>query len=127
MPRFTPLPAEAGGGIVTVALVLASRRTGVTRYLALVELGLSSARPVARPSRGHPAASLTHGFYGSRREHEGIQDALCSGVPGVAVLVVAAAVLAIVDLDDQRPGIAGHMQQVQPHAGRRRRNPELSM
>jgi len=35
LPRFTPPPAEAGGGIVTVALVLASRRTGVTRYLAL--------------------------------------------------------------------------------------------
>jgi len=33
LPRFTP-PAKAGG-IVTVALVLASRRTGVTRYPAL--------------------------------------------------------------------------------------------
>jgi len=31
LPRFTP----AFAGIVTVALVLASRRTGVTRYLAL--------------------------------------------------------------------------------------------
>jgi len=31
LPRFTP--AEAG--IVTVALVLASRRVGVTHYLAL--------------------------------------------------------------------------------------------
>ena len=35
LPRFTPPPARAGGGIVTVALVLVSRRTGVTRHPAL--------------------------------------------------------------------------------------------
>src|SRR3954447_19653359 len=35
---------KPGDGIVTVALVLVSRRTGVTRHPALAELGLSSRR-----------------------------------------------------------------------------------
>jgi len=53
LPRFTP--AEAG--IVTVALVLASRRTGVTRYLALGSSdfphagGLPRRRAAIRPPR----------------------------------------------------------------------------
>jgi hypothetical protein len=35
LPRFTPFAGKPTTGIVTVALVLALRRTGVTRYLAL--------------------------------------------------------------------------------------------
>src|SRR5438874_1183524 len=35
LPRFTPSSARADDGIVTVALVLVSRRTGVTRHPAL--------------------------------------------------------------------------------------------
>src|SRR4029078_3918792 len=34
-PRVSPAPACAGDGIVTVALVLVSRRAGVTRHPAL--------------------------------------------------------------------------------------------
>src|SRR5829696_2925654 len=54
LPRFTP-PAEAGG-IVTVALVLASRRTGVTRHPALRSSDFPHATEAARD---HPATSLT--------------------------------------------------------------------
>jgi hypothetical protein len=57
LPRFTP--AEAG--IVTVALVLASRRTGVTRYPALrcSDFPHAAGCPTARD---HPTASLTAEF-----------------------------------------------------------------
>ena len=52
---------EAGPvGIVTVALVLASRRTGVTRYPALrsSDFPRAATRPKSSATRGHPAASL---------------------------------------------------------------------
>ena len=42
-----------------MALVLASRRTGVTRYLALGSSDFPHAAGLPRPRRGHPAASLT--------------------------------------------------------------------
>ena len=48
-------------GIVTVALVLASRRTGVTRYPALAELGLSSRR-TGRPADARPSDRLADGL-----------------------------------------------------------------
>ena len=56
LPRFTPPRAEARGGLVSVALVRALRRTGVTRCLHTVEPGLSSSAPedadaAVRPSR----------------------------------------------------------------------------
>ena len=47
-------------GIVTVALVLASRRTGVTRYPALrsSDFPRAASRPRSSATRGHPAVSL---------------------------------------------------------------------
>ena len=47
-------------GIVTVALVLASRRTGVTRYPALrsSDFPRAATRPRSGATRGHPAVSL---------------------------------------------------------------------
>jgi len=56
-------------GIVTVALVLVSRRTGVTRYPALAEPGLSSGHGTGVApdvARDHPVASLAPGFYSGR-------------------------------------------------------------
>jgi len=58
LPRFTPIPARAVTGIVTVALVLALRRTGVTRYPALRSSDFPHAARVAPPARDHPTASL---------------------------------------------------------------------
>jgi hypothetical protein len=58
LPRFTP--AEAG--IVTVALFLASRRTGVTREPALWSSDFPRTRPFDRCARGRPAASRDLGF-----------------------------------------------------------------
>ena len=56
LPRFTPPLAEARGGLVSVALVRASRRTGVTRCLAPWSPDFPRRRPRAptRPS-GHLA------------------------------------------------------------------------
>jgi len=48
LPRFTP--ATEAAGIVTVALVLASRRTGVTRCPALRSPDFPHAIARARPS-----------------------------------------------------------------------------
>jgi hypothetical protein len=59
LPRFTP--AEAG--IVTVALVLASRRTGVARYPALWCSDFPHAAGCPTP-RDHPTASLTERILG---------------------------------------------------------------
>ena len=58
--RLAPPP-----GIVTVALVLASRRTGVTRYPALRSSDFPRALHGVAPdvARGHPTASLTARFY----------------------------------------------------------------
>ena len=47
-----------GAGIVTVALVLASRRTGVTRHPALGSSDFPHAARLTRPTRDRPAASL---------------------------------------------------------------------
>jgi hypothetical protein len=57
--RFTP-PSDRGpdGGIVTVALVLVSRRTGVTRHPALWSSDFPHDGRVAPPPRDHPTASL---------------------------------------------------------------------
>src|SRR4051794_40217336 len=63
LPRFTPPSARAAGGIVTVALVLVSRRTGVTRHPALRSSDFPHAVHGVAPdvARGHPTASLTGG------------------------------------------------------------------
>ena len=55
-----PLRQAGAVGIVTVALVLASRRTGVTRYPALrsSDFPRAATRPRSDATRGHPAASL---------------------------------------------------------------------
>ena len=51
------------GGIVTVALVLASRRTGVTRYPALGSSDFPrTVTTEVATARGHPIASLADGF-----------------------------------------------------------------
>src|SRR4029079_943147 len=63
----------------------------------------------------------------SGREDERIDHALCDGIPGVPIAVVAAAALAIVDLDHERLLAAGHAEEKQPHAGRRGRDRELPM
>src|SRR4051794_21262086 len=49
----------ADAGIVTVALVLASRRTGVTRYPALRSSDFPHAGRASPATRDHPTASLT--------------------------------------------------------------------
>jgi len=53
------------GGIVTVALVLVSRRTGVTRHPALRSSDFPHALHGVAPdvARSHPTASLTRAFY----------------------------------------------------------------
>ena len=65
LPRFTPPTGRRRpAGIVTVALVLASRRTGVTRHPALRSSDFPHAatgRPA--PTRDHPTASLTRRVY----------------------------------------------------------------
>ena len=50
---------ERVAGIVTVALVLASRRMGVTHYPALGSSDFPHLVQVALGRRGHPAVSLT--------------------------------------------------------------------
>jgi len=62
--RFTPTSTRVDAGIVTVALVLVSRRTGVTRHPALWSSDFPHAVHGVAPdvARGHPAASLTIGF-----------------------------------------------------------------
>src|SRR5215213_8898615 len=55
LPRFTP-PAETGG-IVTVALVLVSRRTGVTRHPALWSSDFPHVGP-GRPGAARPSDRL---------------------------------------------------------------------
>src|SRR5215210_3578268 len=64
LPRFTPSPARAADGIVTVALVLVSRRTGVTRHPALGSSDVPHAVNGVAPgrARGHPTTSLTIRF-----------------------------------------------------------------
>jgi hypothetical protein len=57
LPRFTPAQSCDSAGIVTVALVLASRRTGVTRWPALWSSDFPRTRPFDRCARGRPAAS----------------------------------------------------------------------
>src|SRR5258706_6189123 len=65
LPRFTPSPACAADGIVTVALVLVSRRTGVTRHPALrssdVPHGGQVAPDDARPSDRPPDRAILPG------------------------------------------------------------------
>ena len=57
LPRFTPSPACAADGIVTVALVLVSRRTGVTRHPALRSSDVPHADEVA-PDGARPSDRL---------------------------------------------------------------------
>ena len=51
LPRFTPSTACAAAGIVTVALVLVSRRTGVTRHPALRSSDVPHAANGVAPDR----------------------------------------------------------------------------
>src|SRR3954447_5841204 len=65
LPRFTPSPARAADGIVTVALVLVSRRTGVTRHPALgssdVPHAMNGVTPDGRAAL--PPPRRPRGFY----------------------------------------------------------------
>ena len=60
---------KPGGGIVTVALVLVSRRTGVTRHPALGSSDFPHGTHRIAPAvpRDHPTASLTTRVYPGRR------------------------------------------------------------
>ncbi len=71
--RFTPVVGlRRSSGIVTVALVLASRRAGVTRHPALRSSDFPhAARRVApSPTRSHPTASLTEAMLPARSRPE---------------------------------------------------------
>jgi len=89
--RFTPPPdPRVGDGIVTVALVLVSRRTGVTRHPALWSSDFphgpgGSPRPA---SRDHPTGSLTSGFYVRQSFPEGIELGLTPVLTPVSVSTV---------------------------------------
>ena len=60
--RVSPRCRSPGRGLVSVALVLASRRTGVTRYPAPWSPDVPHA-PGCPVTRNRPVASLTAGFY----------------------------------------------------------------
>src|SRR6187200_1601220 len=78
-PELAAFHSPADRGIVTVALVLASRRTGVTRWPALWSSDFPRTRPFDRCARGRPAAS--------RDAHStGLEQAFGHG-PSIATLL----------------------------------------
>jgi hypothetical protein len=90
-----------------VALVLALRRTGVTRYLALWSSDFPHADRLPDRRAAIRPPSLTRRFYSgdprrpSGREFDAVDEGLGGRVPLRTVAVVAAAALRVVDLDHE--------------------------
>jgi hypothetical protein len=84
--RVSPRRRLPGGGLVSVALVLASRRTGVTRYPAPGSPDVPHAGGFP-PTRDRPAASLAHEVYPARSERAAAGSAPHEGGSPVLTIV----------------------------------------